>query len=77
MTSPIRIRVAIQDMGESTGLLPSTLEQISTLYREVTRRSTRIAIGTLEPLLICLMGATVGFIVFGFFAVIMNLSTIV
>ena len=50
-------------VGETTGALDKMLLRIATQYEQDTARSVKVLVNLLEPIMIVLLGGTVGFIV--------------
>ncbi len=63
--------------GEKTGQLSSLLIKASEAYREELFRSTERLLSIIEPLMVLLMGAVVGLIVFGVLMPIFQLNQII
>ena len=53
---------SLVNVGETTGKLSDTLHLVSEFYEEEVENTTKNLATTLEPMLIVLMGAVVGFI---------------
>jgi len=70
------LAVHMIEVGEETGALPAVLDEMSTLFVEKFRSSMKRMISLLEPAIIVVVGAIIGFIVISLLSVIMSLNDV-
>jgi type II secretion system protein F len=69
------VAVNMVAVGEETGSLETTLLRVATTYEKETERALKTLTTLIEPLMILVMGAVVGFIVMAMILPIFQLST--
>ncbi len=62
-------------VGEEAGRLDESLDEVAAFYERQVERQSRLAISLLEPILILVVGALVGFIVAAMLLPIFELGT--
>ncbi len=62
-------------VGETTGALDQMLLRIATQYERATARSVKVLVNLLEPIMIVVLGGTVGFIVVAMLLPIFSITT--
>jgi type II secretory pathway component PulF len=62
-------------VGEETGDMVNSLEQIADTYESELRRSLKVFVALLEPAIIIFMGLTVGIVVFSMLIAVFRLTT--
>ena len=67
--------VSMVSVGEETGSLETTLERIAKAYEGETDRAMRTLTTMIEPMMILIMGAVVGFIVMAMILPIFQISS--